>query len=541
MFPDRPPPSEDWLALKSAVRRFDDTWRKGSRPTIDDYLPPGGGLRCRLLIELVHIDLELRLKAGEPARVEEYLARYSELAADRAATLELVAAEHALRRRGEPQLCLGEYLERFPQYRAELPEQLARPSVAGGDAPRPQAPPEVAGYEVLGPPLGRGGMGVVYQARDTHLGRDVAVKVLLEGHQRHPELYERFVEEARVAGRLQHPGVVPVYALGEAAPGRPYFTMKLVQGQTLAELLRDRADPVQGLPRFLKVFEAVCQAVGYAHSKGVIHRDLKPANVMVGSFGEVQLMDWGLAKVLASRERQRPEQRSDTKAEERETKRGGAALTGAGAVLGTPAYLSPEQARGEPVDQRCDVFGLGALLCEILTGRPPYGGLAGREAERQAREGDLAEAWARLARCAAEGQLVGLARACLAPKRDERPRDAGVVAEAVTAYLAGVQERLQAAEVRRATAEVEAAAERKRRRLTVALAAAVLALGALGGGGAWWLSGQRAEAERAVQLARQQAQGLHEQARAAGVGDPLAWTRAVDAAQHADGLATGGW
>src|SRR5262249_43907117 len=182
--------------------------------------------------------------------------------------------------------------------------------------------------------------------------------------------------------------------------------------------------------RFLKVFEAVCQAVGYAHSKGVIHRDLKPANVMVGSFGEVQVMDWGLAKVLASRERQRPEQRSDTKAEERETKRGGAALTGAGAVLGAPAYLSPEQARGEPVDQRCDVFGLGALLCEILTGRPPYGGLDGREAERQAREGDLAEAWARLARCAAEGQLGGLARACLAPKRGERPRGAGVGAEA---------------------------------------------------------------------------------------------------------------
>src|SRR5262245_24714793 len=139
------PPSEDWLALKSAVRRFDDTWRHGARPTIDDYLPPGGGLRGRLLIELVHIDLELRLKAGEAARVEEYLARYSELAGDRAATLELIVAEHALRRRGEPDLGLGEYLQRFPRYRAELPGQIARPSAATGDAPGPQGAPEVAG------------------------------------------------------------------------------------------------------------------------------------------------------------------------------------------------------------------------------------------------------------------------------------------------------------------------------------------------------------------------------------------------------------
>src|SRR5262249_40017815 len=127
-----------------------------------------------------------------------------------------------------------------------------------------------------------------------------------------------------------------------------------------------------------------------------------------------------------------------------------------GRVLGTPAYMAPEQARGdvELVDERCDVFGLGALLCEILTGRPPYSGPEGREVQRQAREGDLAGAWARLDGCAAEAELVGLARACLAFRREDRPRHAGVVAEAVTAYLAGVAERLRRAEVARATAEV---------------------------------------------------------------------------------------
>src|SRR5262249_53333052 len=135
------------------------------------------------------------------------------------------------------------------------------------------------------------------------------------------ELLQRFVEEAQIAGQLQHPGVVPVYELGHFPDKRPYFTMKLVKGRTLAALLAERATPGadasgSGRMRFLKGFEQVCQAVAYAHARGVIHRDLKPNNIRVGSFGEVQVMDWGLAKVLpeggaadeASRERQRAEE-----------------------------------------------------------------------------------------------------------------------------------------------------------------------------------------------------------------------------------------
>src|SRR5262249_45896990 len=147
------PPAADWLALKDAVRRFEHAWRQGPRPAIDDYLPTGDRLCSRVLIELVHIDLELRLKAGEAARVEEYLARYPELAEDRAVTLELIAAEHELRRRRERGLALDEYLQRFPPYRAELPEQIARRTVAAGDNPqrpadaRAESPPEVAGFE----------------------------------------------------------------------------------------------------------------------------------------------------------------------------------------------------------------------------------------------------------------------------------------------------------------------------------------------------------------------------------------------------------
>src|SRR5262249_54270082 len=146
--------------------------------------------------------------------------------------------------------------------------------------------------------IARGGMGVVLRGHDPELQRELAVKVILPAHRDNPELLRRFVGEARLAGQLQHPGIMPVYDVGRLADGRPFFAMKLIEGRTLAELLAERGDPGQDLPRFLRYFEAVCQAVGYAHARGVIHRDLKPANVMVGSFGEVQVMDWGLAKRL---------------------------------------------------------------------------------------------------------------------------------------------------------------------------------------------------------------------------------------------------
>src|SRR5262249_39005363 len=151
--------------------------------------------------------------------------------------------------------------------------------------------------------------------------------------------------------------------------------MKLVRGRDLAALLRERSSPTEDLPRFLQIFEQVCQALAYAHARGVIHRDLKPANIMVGAFGEVQVMDWGLAKVL---------NRVDEPAAVGDmTVEGGSVRTlrsdsladesRAGSVAGTPAYMAPEQARGQTdrLDERADVFGLGAILCEVLTGKPP--------------------------------------------------------------------------------------------------------------------------------------------------------------------------
>ena len=143
-------------------------------------------------------------------------------------------------------------------------------------------------------------MGAILKGHDNDLGRELAIKVLLDSHRDQPDVMRRFIEEAQIAGQLQHPGIVPVYDLGQFADQRPFFSMKLVKGQTLALLLAARTGPGEDRDRFLSIFEQICQTLAYAHARGVIHRDLKPANIMVGAFGEVQVMDWGLAKVLAS-------------------------------------------------------------------------------------------------------------------------------------------------------------------------------------------------------------------------------------------------
>jgi serine/threonine-protein kinase len=295
-------------------------------------------------------------------------------------------------------------------------------------------------------------MGAVYHGHDPDLGRDVAIKVLLEKHADQDELARRFVEEAQIAGQLQHPGVTPVYELGRFPDRRPYFTMKLVKGRTLADLLDVRKDPAEDRPRFIGNFQQVCQTLAYAHARRVIHRDLKPGNVMVGAFGEVQVMDWGLAKVLAGEtETTDGETRPPMPHSEIRTRRGGGSDTQSGNVLGTPAYMAPEQARGdvELVNERADVFGLGALLCEILTGQPPYTG-KGPEVMRKAQKSMLEEAHARLDGCGADAELTRLAKRCLAAEPWDRPRDAQEVAEAMTAYQESVAERLRQVELARA-------------------------------------------------------------------------------------------
>jgi serine/threonine-protein kinase len=431
--------------------------------------------------------------------------------------------------------------------------------------------PEQTGnrYQLQGE-IARGGMGAVLRGRDVDLGRDLAVKVLLEKHVHRPEVARRFIEEAQIGGQLQHPGVVPVYDIGRFGE-RPFFTMKLVKGQTFAALLAERnvgqVANLPGenqpssklaphdLPRFLAIALQVAQTLAYAHAKGVIHRDLKPANVMVGAFGEVQVMDWGLAKVLAeggtadeekaSRERERPEDVTTIRTA-RSTGSGIGTDTEAGSLLGTPAYMPPEQANGEVanLDRRADVFGLGAILCEILTGKPPYVGRSSEEVRRKACNGDLADAKARLDASGADQELVVLTKACISPEAIDRPRDAQAVADGLTAYLDGVQERLHQAELAEAEARARAIEEAKRRRLTLALAGTVLLALTLGGGGWLWVKGEhdarQAQVARDVNDAMNKAAALREHAKTAGASSAAQFAQAREQAQRAWALVESG-
>jgi tetratricopeptide (TPR) repeat protein len=330
-------------------------------------------------------------------------------------------------------------------------------ATAAGPTVTPLSPP---GYELLDE-IGHGGMGVVYRAHDTALDRDVAVKLLSERYPADSPAAQRFLSEARITGQLQHPGIPAVHQVGTLADGRPFLAMKLIKGSTLEDLLKQRADPSADRGRLLAIFETVCQAVGYAHAHQVIHRDLKPANVMVGAFGEVQVMDWGLAKSLASREPERPEadpQETQAWTQLSPTPEIGS-HTQAGSLVGTPAFIPPEQAVGEieRVNERSDVFGLGALLAVILTGKPPYAGETGESVRVQAVYGKLDDCFARLDASGAEPELVALCKQCLAFEPAERPADAGAVALAVAGLRAAADERARRAELERVRVEGEQA------------------------------------------------------------------------------------
>ncbi len=216
-----------------------------------------------------------------------------------------------------------------------------------------------------GAEFARGGMGRIVAARDRRLGRAVALKELLVAR---PDLRLRFEREARITGRLQHPSIVPIYEHGQWPSGEPFYAMKHIEGRPLWDLIAEADTATERLSLLPKV-TAVAEAMAYAHSKGVIHRDLKPQNVLVGAYGETVVIDWGLAKELDGDADSELEEAVNAEAGE-----GDSGLTMAGAVMGTPAYMPPEQARGEAVDERADVYALGAILYNCLSGLPPYRG-----------------------------------------------------------------------------------------------------------------------------------------------------------------------
>lgn len=284
--------------------------------------------------------------------------------------------------------------------------------------------------------IARGGMGAVWKVIDTHFDRPLAVKVMLPQTAADPENVTRFQREAQLTGTLQHPAIPPVIDRGLLEDGSPFFSLKLIEGETLDSILKRRDSPEEDLPRLLGIFEQVCQAVGYAHSLNIIHRDLKPANIMVGEFGEVQVMDWGMGKRISEAEPEFHPEESTVHFQldlgnEHQTVLGnsdthdygdGVTLTRAGQVLGTLAYMPPEQARGErnALDARADVFALGGILCKILTGEPPYTGTDRMQVFQQVLAKDVSQALDRLDKCAADSELVDLAKMCLQASPDQR-------------------------------------------------------------------------------------------------------------------------
>jgi serine/threonine protein kinase len=333
----------------------------------------------------------------------DFLVEAKAMTPERQSLLDALADEHLKAHGGDAQRSLAAMATHSTL--GELAGSIADPELqanlaAAGETLATTAcerPPEgYLRYRILRPHA-QGGLGVVSVAQDLELGREVAFKeiqVRFSGNANHRS---RFVREAEITGRLEHPGIVPVYGLGRYCDGRPYYAMRLIRGESLQEATRKlhAGDQTYTLRALLTRFVAACNAVAYAHSRGVIHRDIKPANVMLGPFGDTLVVDWGLAKVIG---REIADENCNGQLT-LEPPSGEESLTQAGSALGTPAFMSPEQAQArlECVAPASDVYSLGATLYVVLTGRAPFEGSDIQDVLKKVREGDFA--WPR-ERCA---------------------------------------------------------------------------------------------------------------------------------------------
>jgi formylglycine-generating enzyme required for sulfatase activity len=323
-----------------------------------------------------------------------------------------------------------------PHARTDVPDDIdgvptaPAPSIPV-DARTPSAPTDALLVPVH--LIAEGGMGEVHRARDHALGRDLAMKILHEHLAGTKRMRERFLDEAQITAQLSHPSIPPVHALGALADGRPYFTMKEVHGRTLADLLAEEALSEQ---RRLEIFQRICEAVAYAHARGVIHCDLKPLNVMVGAFGEVLVMDWGVARLVS------PTRPSDTPEPPVSTTASGTITSWD--VAGTPAYMPPEQALAEAdrIGPPADVYALGVVLYELLAGERPYhGGVP--QLLFLASQGQV-PALPRREGSTVDEELDRIIAKAMRPDPSERYADAGLLGEEIARWREGAMRREKA-------------------------------------------------------------------------------------------------
>ncbi|MBL8796095.1 MAG: protein kinase [Planctomycetia bacterium] len=509
-------PSGEWSALERLLKTFEDAWQRGDRPALDSYLAASSVDRCLTLIELVHTDLECRLRAGEPIRVERYLDQYPELAQEPEAVLNLILAEYEQRCLGEPRPRVDEYIRRFPQWAGQLSSRLTvqsdketpGPLRTSGDSDTSarSRQPELPGFEIL-ELLGEGGMGVVYKARQLKPRRLVALKLLRGGRPLSAAEAARFNQEAEATARLQHPNIVQVYEVGEHE-GQPYFVLEYVDGGNLAHQLAGKPLPAA---ESAALVEVLARAIHTAHQAGVIHRDLKPANILlvaapgsqfpgdrpglliphqgsaIGHQGlMVKIADFGLAKQLDV----------------------ASGATEPGAIMGTPSYMAPEQAKGSSrhAQPATDIYALGAVLYELLTGRPPF--LAATPLDTLLQVATTEPVPPRRLQPAVPRDLETICLQCLA----KEPRRRYLTAETLAADLQRFREHRPV--LARPVSLAERLLKSARRRPAVASLLAVLLFMLTGGFGGMmrlWLQAeeQRDAAERArleAQLQRQTAQ-----------------------------------
>jgi serine/threonine protein kinase len=517
-------PTAAWQRLERILERFEDAWVRGERPAIEDYLREAAEDRSALLVELVHADLEYRLRAGEAVRVEDYLGTFPELCDILHAELELVAAEFLGKEGRGEMVRLEDYRARFPQLAgqfesavatrraraagevpsarmaiqqgqardgptlppaANLAETATRPAAAapatgqagpGPSTAEPGAPTTqggaaallpgvcVPGFEVL-VVLGEGGMGTVYQARQAGLNRLVALKMIRREYAADPQALARFRAEAEAIARLAHPHIVAVHAWGER-DGIPYFVLEFCTGGSLDKAIEGQPQPPQEAARLV---EKLARAVQAAHDVGIVHRDLKPANVLLAPHGDEPALNtaWGIPKVAdfgLCRLLQTHEQR-----------------TVEGTVAGSPPYMAPEQAEGriKDIGPATDVWAMGAILYELLAGRPPFQGtnipaiLRAVSYDEPPRPGEL--------QAGVPPGLEAICLCCLRKRPKARYPRAADLAEALQGWLS------QAAASTRAPPKKPVSERRSAGRSRGWLAVGLLLLGLLGlAGWAWF-------------------------------------------------------